>query len=123
MAMASREDNTLKRYGTLSCLREEITWKLAVRVRSADDRNRKRKRPGAARRDVNCTEQYYDSLGEYIQRGCGAPTVLDDNLMELEETTDTPMVGKTSNSSKLATALFKNNEAGSESVGSRGGRI
>ena len=88
MAMASREDNSLERYGTLYYLREEITWKLAVmadRVRSAEERSRKRKktRIGAARRDVNCTEQYYDSQGEYIQRGWGAPTVLDDNLMEL----------------------------------------
>ena len=75
MAMASGEDNSFQRYGTLSYLREEISWKLAVRGRSTEDRSRKRKRTkaGNPRKVVNSTEQYYDSQGDYIQRGWGAP--------------------------------------------------
>ena len=44
----SREDNYFRRYDTLSYLREEISWKVTVRVNSMEDRSRKKKRTEAS---------------------------------------------------------------------------
>ena len=77
----SGDSNNFQRYGTLSYLREEISWKLAVSVKSMEDRSRKGKRTkvNALRRVVDCKEQYYSSQEGYIPRDWSIPVLLDDS--------------------------------------------
>ena len=59
MGMASGDSNKFQRYSTISYLREDISWKLAVSSKAIGDRSKKRKRTkaNAPKRVINCKEQ------------------------------------------------------------------